>query len=273
METIDADAFSGADVINVTLNNNDNFKYEGGIFQTADGSIVYFLSSGITTFEIGAAMTDDSIIDLLEGVSTLEAVTVAEGNTAFNAKFGALYDSEWTLLFVPKAMTTFTIPVEVTQLGGSYETSGLFEGSSIETVTFEEGEGDALTIAGYSSESVFAGADNLTSVSLPDRTTVIDNYAFKEMSSITSFSYGNAQLTKIGNYAFDSCYGISSFVVTNSVEYVGDSAFQYWGREGKQTIYWPFASTVDPQTSFGWHTYWDWQTGNATMVYTDTVTA
>ena len=272
METIDADAFSGADVINVTLNNNDNFKYEGGIFQTADGSIVYFLSSGITTFEIGAAMTDDSIIDLLEGVSTLESVTVAKGNPAFNAKFGALYDSEWTLLFVPKAMTTFTIPVEVTQLGGSYETSGLFEGSSIETVTFEEGEGDALTIAGYSSESVFAGADNLTSVSLPDRTTVIDNYAFKEMSSITSFSYGNAQLTKIGNYAFDSCYGISSFVVTDSVEYVGDSAFQYWGREGKQTIYWPFASTVDPQTSFGWHTYWDWQTGNATMVYTDTVT-
>ena len=272
METIDADAFSGADVINVTLNNNDNFKYEGGIFQTADGSIVYFLSSGITTFEIGAAMTDDSIIDLLEGVSTLEAVTVAEGNTAFNAKFGALYDSEWTLLFVPKAMTTFTIPVEVTQLGGTYETSGLFEGSSIETVTFEEGEGDALTIAGYSSESVFAGADNLTSVSLPDRTTVIDNYAFKEMSSITSFSYGNAQLTKIGNYAFDRCYGISSFVVTNSVEYVGDSAFQYWGREGEQTIYWPFASTVDPETSFSWHKYWDWQTGDATMIYTDTVT-
>ena len=268
LSDITSASFAGSSISEITVAEGSTYLVvENGILYNADKSQIYFIPSGITTFEFSAEMTDDSIISMLESVPTLESVTVAAENTAFKAEFGALYDAEWNLLFVPKAMTTFTIPVEVTQLGGSYETSGLFDGTAVTTVVAEEGEGEAFIISGYSRESVFDGA-NVTSVTLPDRTTEIGNYAFYDMDCITEFSYGNAVLTSIGDYAFSSCYGIESFTITSSVTYVGDSAFQYWGDNGEQTIYLPFAEGVEPDSELGWDRYWDFNV-YATLVYAD----
>lgn len=268
LSEITSASFAGSSISEITVAEGSTYLVvENGILYNADKSQIYFIPSGITTFEFSAEMTDDSIISMLESVPTLESVTVAAENTAFKAEFGALYDAEWNLLFVPKAMTTFTIPVEVTQLGGSYETSGLFDGTAVTTVVAEEGEGEAFIISGYSRESVFDGA-NVTSVTLPDRTTEIGNYAFYDMDCITEFSYGNAVLTSIGDYAFSSCYGIESFTITSSVTYVGDSAFQYWGDNGEQTIYLPFAEGVEPDSELGWDRYWDFNV-YATLVYAD----
>lgn len=268
LSDITSASFAGSSISEITVAEGSTYLVvENGILYNADKSQIYFIPSEITTFEFSAEMTDDSIISMLESVPTLESVTVAAENTAFKAEFGALYDAEWNLLFVPKAMTTFTIPVEVTQLGGSYETSGLFDGTAVTTVVAEEGEGEAFIISGYSRESVFDGA-NVTSVTLPDRTTEIGNYAFYDMDCITEFSYGNAVLTSIGDYAFSSCYGIESFTITSSVTYVGDSAFQYWGDNGEQTIYLPFAEGVEPDSELGWNRYWDFNV-YATLVYAD----
>ena len=268
LSDITSASFAGSSISEITVAEGSTYLVvENGILYNADKSQIYFIPSGITTFEFSAEMTDDSIISMLESVPTLESVTVAAENTAFKAEFGALYDAEWNLLFVPKAMTTFTIPVEVTQLGGSYETSGLFDGTAVTTVVAEEGEGEAFIISGYSRESVFDGA-NVTSVTLPDRTTEIGNYAFYDMDCITEFSYGNAVLTSIGDYAFSSCYGIESFTINLSVTYVGDSAFQYWGDNGEQTIYLPFAEGVEPDSELGWDRYWDFNV-YATLVYAD----
>lgn len=268
LSDITSASFAGSSISEITVAEGSTYLVvENGILYNADKSQIYFIPSEITTFEFSAEMTDDSIISMLESVPTLESVTVAAENTAFKAEFGALYDAEWNLLFVPKAMTTFTIPVEVTQLGGSYETSGLFDGTAVTTVVAEEGEGEAFIISGYSRESAFDGA-NVTSVTLPDRTTEIGNYAFYDMDCITEFSYGNAVLTSIGDYAFSSCYGIESFTITSSVTYVGDSAFQYWGDNGEQTIYLPFAEGVEPDSELGWNRYWDFNV-YATLVYAD----
>lgn len=270
---VSAASFSGSSITEVSVaEGNTALKVENGILYNADMSEIYIIPAGITTFAFSANMTSESLIDVLTDIETLESVTVAAENTAFKAKFGALYDAEWNLLFVPKAMTTFTIPVEVTQLGGESTASGLFEDTAVTTIIAEEGEGEAFTIEGYTSwysgESVFDGA-NITSVTLPDRTTKIGNYAFYYMESITEFNIGNAVITYIGDYAFKYCYGIKSFEVTESVTYVGDSPFQYWGSNGEQTIYWPFAENFDPYTELGWNESWNYGTDSANMIYTD----
>ena len=280
LTTITTSTFSGCTITGVTLaEGNTSFRYEDYVFSSFDGSTVYFIGGDLETFEISAEMTDaSSLLSLLRNVGTLKEITVEEGNTNYHAKFGALYDMEWNLLFVPKAMTTFTIPVEVTQLGGTSAISGLFDGSAITKVTYEEGDGEAFTVEGYNSSSVFYGANNLTTVELPARTVSIGNYAFYRLDNITTLTYAEgANISYIGNYALSRCYGISSFTVPTATAteggYVGDEAFSYWGQgDIEQTIIWPIASTDEPDSLYGWNGYWDWQTGSANNVYTDTVT-
>ena len=71
-------------------------------------------------------------------------------------------------------------------------------------------------IAGLQVASIGAGAfvncGRLTSITIPDGVTSIDNWAFHRCSSLTSVSIPNS-VTTIGDFAFANCFGLNSITL------------------------------------------------------------
>lgn len=291
LSKLDTTSFNNCTALaTITLaDGNSSFVMDNGILYSSDKSTIYFIPSGLTTFEVPTKMTySSSLISLLSGITTLQSITVAPENTSFKASFGALYDSSWNLLVVPKAMTKYTIPKEVTTL--KYDE--LFKGSAITEVDYEAGGTEKLTITGSSSYGVFYGAENLETVTLPGR-TIVSSYAFINISSLKTvtleegitevglraFKYcANLTTVKlpstlqiIGRECFESSKSIKELVIPASVTTVEAYAFYLWTEE--QTIVMPFASDFDPTSAEGYSWASSWNSScNANIVYTDTAT-
>lgn len=254
LTSIDATAFNGCSALaQLSLNAGSNsFALENGVLYNKDKTEIILMSTTLTSFELPASFTSDAFLQALKANTGLQSVTVAQGNTAYQAAFGALYDMEWNLVFVPTGMTTFKIPKDVTHLGPD----GLFSGTAVETVTFEDGGTQPLELVGYNGEfsgaSVFQGASKLTTVNLPARAS-IGEYAFFSMSSLTSVTLSEG-ITSIGYRAFNSCTKIERLVIPASAK-VDAQAFRYW--TSSQTIVVPFAEGEDPvNNGMGWNSSW-----------------
>ncbi len=254
LTSIDATAFNGCSALaQLSLNEGSNsFALENGVLYNKDKTEIILMSTTLTSFELPASFTSDAFLQALKANTGLQSVTVAQGNTAYQAAFGALYDMEWNLIFVPTGMTTFKIPKDVTHLGPD----GLFSGTAVETVTFEDGGTQPLELVGYnggfSGASVFQGASKLTTVNLPARAS-IGEYAFFSMSSLTSVTLSEG-ITSIGYRAFNSCSKIERLVIPASAK-VDGQAFRYW--TSSQTIVVPFAEGDDPvNNGMGWNSSW-----------------
>lgn len=254
LTSIASTAFSGCTALaEIKLNEGSNsFALENGVLYNKDKTEIILMSTTLTSFELPASFTSDAFLQALKANTGLQSVTVAQGNTAYQAAFGALYDMEWNLVFVPTGMTTFKIPKDVTHLGPD----GLFSGTAVETVTFEDGGTQPLELVGYnggfSGASVFQGASKLTTVNLPARAS-IGEYAFFSMSSLTSVTLSEG-ITSIGYRAFNSCTKIERLVIPASAK-VDAQAFRYW--TSSQTIVVPFAEGEDPvNNGMGWNSSW-----------------
>ena len=217
-------AFEGCSYLtDITLApGNTSFALVDGALFTADKSQVVLILSTLDTFTIPAAMTSEDVFDLLAQAEALAVVNVEEGNPVYKAMEGAVYDMENDLLFVPKGMKNFVIPNEVTTLPAYKEVDGelmaanLFSGRSLESITFEEGRTQGLTIenAVYGYEGVFSSLESLTSVSLPDNTT-IGAYAFSGCSGLENVSFGGTNIT-IAATAFNNCAPVNKITVAGS---------------------------------------------------------
>ena len=254
LTSIASTAFSGCTALaEIKLNEGSNsFALENGVLYNKDKTEIILMSTTLTSFELPASFTSDAFLQALKANTGLQSVTVAQGNTAYQAAFGALYDMEWNLVFVPTGMTTFKIPKDVTHLGPD----GLFSGTAVETVTFEDGGTQPLELVGhnggFSGASVFQGASKLTTVNLPARAS-IGEYAFFSMSSLTSVTLSEG-ITSIGYRAFNSCTKIERLVIPASAK-VDAQAFRYW--TSSQTIVVPFAEGEDPvNNGMGWNSSW-----------------
>jgi len=70
----------------------------------------------------------------------------------------------------------------------------------------------------------FSSCYSLTSVTIPNSVTRIDNSAFYGCSGLTSVTIPNS-VTSIGGFAFSGCSGLTSVVIPSSVTEIGGSAF------------------------------------------------
>ena len=71
-------------------------------------------------------------------------------------------------------------------------------------------------------------SDSLTSVTIPDSVTVIDENAFNSCDSLTSVTIGNG-VTTIANFAFCNCGRLTTVIIPGSVKSIGDDrAFEWY---------------------------------------------
>ena len=106
------------------------------------------------------------------------------------------------------------IPQSVKALG-----MGVFSGSAIADVTFEEGS--QLESLG---KEAFANCINLKNVVIPAGVTTIGNSAFKNCVNISNVELSQ-NLTSIGNNAFGGCKSLASIVIPEGVKVVSECAF------------------------------------------------
>ena len=262
LTTMSTSTLSGCSVGSLTLAaGNESFVYEDNMLTSADGNNVYLITDGLTTFNFTASMTSSSIVTMLSGITTLESVTVDEGNTAYKAYHGVLYNRYNEIELIPKAMTVFTLASEIDEISASYSSDLMFVGTNIEKITYMPDETYELTIeGGYSSGSPFNGADKLTTIELPAG-TVLSDYAFKGLTTVTSIDLEG--VTRLGYYCFEDCT-ISEITIPSSV--TSTDHYPFYGWTADQTIYLPFAEGEVPS---GWSSYWSYNC-DAKIVYADT---
>ena len=262
LTTMSTSTLSGCSVGSLTLAaGNESFVYEDNMLTSADGNNVYLITDGLTTFNFTASMTSSSIVTMLSNITTLESVTVDEGNTAYKAYHGVLYNRYDEIELIPKAMTEFILASEIDEISASYSSDLMFVGSNIEKITYVPGETYNLTIeGGYSSGSPFSGADKLTTIELPAG-TILSDYAFKGLTTVTSINLEG--VTRLGYYCFEDCT-ISEITIPSSV--TSTDYYPFYGWTADQTIYLPFAEGEVPS---GWNSNWSYNC-DAKIVYADT---
>ncbi len=231
----------------------------GGV--TSIGDAAFEGCTGLATVTLPAALTSlgDGVFD---GCSGLTSLNVADGNTAFSAQDGVLYNSDkTTLLLYPaeKQDTTFSIPASVTAI----EDNAFSNNSYLQTVSANAltsvGDGaflnctsltdftaqsldevGAQAFSGCSQlatftltdedslttigEEAFSGCGRLTAAPLAGATSIGDS-AFQNCTALTSLSFCETGNVSIGKNAFSGCTGLTELTFPASVTSIGDAAF------------------------------------------------
>lgn len=163
---------------------------------------------------------------------------IANGNE-YASVDGVLYSSDKSeIIIIPVGKTgTLTIPATV-----SIIKAGTFTNSKFSTIIFAEAdkENDEQEVSleiedGTITTGAFANMVNLSSVTLPERTTKIGHYAFyKSGTAATKLTVtinegvedGEPKgVTEIGNSVFNGCTKLASFNIPASVTTIGNGMF------------------------------------------------
>lgn len=194
------DFFEDYNIVSVSVEEgNTAFREVGGVLYDAGMTTIVYFADSVTSYEIPeqipSSMSEEDFFEMLGNAKNLTEITVAAGNTSYQAKFGVVYDMDWNIVFFPMGRTEFIIPKEVTDLTGY----GVFYGSALKTVTFEEGRTENLTLGKVSSYyGIFYGASNLEYVTLPEGTVSMARGTFMGCSALKVVNLP-ASLTSIAN--------------------------------------------------------------------------
>ncbi|MGN1061024.1 MAG: leucine-rich repeat protein, partial [Candidatus Coproplasma sp.] len=247
MTSIGNDAFFGCtkliEVYNrssLSISYNDNSyvaRYALNVYTPAGGEsklailngYLLFYENGSTVYLMGCVGADTELTlptnyhgkdyeiksDAFTDRTTLESITVNDGNTAYASYDGILYNKDKTqIIYVPKAIKgAITIPDSVTSIG-----IGAFNGcTALTSITIPN------SVASIGSNA-FNNCTSLKNVTIPNSVTSIGKYAFNNCTSLTSITIPNS-VTSIGNNAFNNCTSLTSITIPNSVASIGSNAF------------------------------------------------
>jgi len=171
------------------------------------------------------------------GCPALQAFDVAEGNPAFAAPDGVLYDRDMRRLVAypcDRKGVSYKVPKGVKRI----EEKAFAESANLKAVSLPEGLTDIGDQAFYDSgllsvtfapglkaigPDAFWGCE-ITSAKLPDGLERIGSGAFSTCYDLTSVAFGQG-LEIIGPEAFEGCYALEAVALPDSVRSIGQSAF------------------------------------------------
>ena len=203
--------------------NGDGTCYVSGIGTCTDteiiipslspgGDIVSSIDSGAFKYKnITSVSIPDSVVSICDeafwSCSGLTSITIGNGVTYISCD--AFYDtaywnnsSNWEngVLYIGKYL-----------IASKNTVSGAY--------TIKPG---TITIAQYA----FCDSTNLTSITIPDSVTSIDDNAFEGCTKLTSVTFGeNSQLISIGSCAFVDCTSLTSITIPAGVTSIDGGAF------------------------------------------------
>ena len=196
-------------------------KHSGDVKTTADGWEYYEEDKSII---INGYSGDSTELVIPDTINEKDVVAISDNAFSDNTKIksiklGNVQSIGSEFLSGCTGITEITIPKTVTNTGNWYD--GCLQGSSVETVIFEEG------IANIPS-NICRGASSVKNVVLPEKEDTIDGYAIEDSAflgtSITSIKLPES-LTAIQGSAFRDCAQLTEIVIPDNVDYIGDHCF------------------------------------------------
>ncbi len=173
-------------------------------FSGCTGLISVTISDSVTSIESGA----------FSGCNSLESITIPFVGADAGKTSSDTYQYPFGYIF---GASSYTGGTAVTQYyRGSSASSTYYIPSSLRSVT---------VTGGNILYGAFYNCSMLTSITIPDSVTSIENSAFYGCSGLTSIGLPDS-VTSIGYSAFEGCAGLTSVTIPDSVTSIRGSAFQ-----------------------------------------------
>ncbi len=191
---------------------------------------------GLTAVSIPSNFHHSS--SLFDGCTSLQQITVAEGNRYYCSDGGILFSSgKTTLICYPAGRQgAYTIPNTVDSIGdyAFADCAGLTRVTITQSVT-EICSHAFWNCTGLTSVTIpqsvtrimhhaFAGCTGLTSITIPGSVGTLDYSMFENCTKLAGVVLGDG-ITAIGSRCFYNCAALKGLTIPSSVESIGDYAF------------------------------------------------
>ena len=174
----------------------------------------YFTDAKIETITLPATLTGNFTANFFTSCANLKEIIVAEGNPAYTVEDGVLYNADKTrLILYPAAKEgeSFTVPASVREIG-EYAFAGA---QNLTSVTLPDG----LELIG---DNAFWGA-MITEIELPDTLTTLGAGAFALSALETITVPGSVGYLRAETFTF--CFDLKEVVFGEGITELGDSTF------------------------------------------------
>lgn len=205
------------------------------------GDRAFYGCPTLTTVTIPATVTSIGS-QAFSDCPALTAINVTAGNQKYVSNDGVLYEyigynqnttgnyNTYTLLQYPsgKLSAGYTVPVAIanrlTAIG-----QGAFAGAqALTSITLPE----SVQVIGA---EAFRNCSALTTITIPDKVTTIPGYAFSGCSALTSVSMPD-QIVSIGEAAFQNCYALAAIKLPSKLTSINNSTFYGCSKLSEVTI-------------------------------------
>lgn len=211
---ISSAAFAGnAGLTSVTMQGGTTGSGSGSSANTTTGLLTigdraFYGCPSLSTVTIPATVTSIGS-QAFSDCPSLTALNVTAGNQRYISNEGVLYE------YVGYSPST----------SGAYNTYTLLQypsGKVNASYTVPAAIANRLTAIG---QGAFAGAQGLTSITLPESVQTIGDEAFRNCSALTGIEIPD-KVSAVPNYAFSGCSALTGVTMSDNVSSIGEGAFQ-----------------------------------------------
>ncbi len=215
----------------------------------------FFNCTNLKNITISAAMTGPIESEAFSGSTKLTEFKVEDGNTAYSAENGVLFNADKTKLFLyPKGKDgAYTIPgtVQSIRTQAFQNCSGLTHVTIPASVKSDGASSSYVPGLGY---DAFSGCTGLTKVTFEKGSTLdgIAEGVFANCTALTEINLPES-ITSIGREAFENCSSLTSIIIPQNVYKIDIDAFSgcsndlYIIYNGSSTIDWESAGIKSAQ--------------------------